>query len=139
MKKVLSLILTIAMVLSCVPLVFAEGEAEGGEPVALQMVYGFEEAFKVADSHVFTTDMAASYPQAGLRQPITRGLGRSVTMHPTVVHMTPLPNTRNCIVICPRAVLLRIRLTPQLSTVSLQKGMQTARLTPPMTARRIPL
>ena len=66
MKKVLSLILTIAMVLSCVPLVFAEGEAEGSEPVALQMVYGFEEAFKVADSHVFTTDMAASYPQAGL-------------------------------------------------------------------------
>ncbi|MBO4954312.1 MAG: hypothetical protein J6D04_04120, partial [Clostridia bacterium] len=69
MKKVLSLVLVIAMVLSCVPFAFAEDEAVS-EPVEIPAVwasYDAGEAFAVdTTQHTFTTDAAASYPNGTL-------------------------------------------------------------------------
>lgn len=63
MKKVLSLILALAMVLSCVPFVFAEGEGE----VVIPDTFDVGEAFMVdTTQHEFTGDPVTDYPNAGL-------------------------------------------------------------------------
>ena len=59
MKKVLSLILALAMVLSCVPFAFAEEES-----VVIPDHFDFAEAFAV--DYEFTGDATVDYPSTGL-------------------------------------------------------------------------
>lgn len=62
MKKVLSLILVLAMVLSCVPFAFAEGEE-----VVIPDSFDLGEAFMVdTTQHEFTGNPVTDYPNAGL-------------------------------------------------------------------------
>ncbi|MBO4953904.1 MAG: hypothetical protein J6D04_01995, partial [Clostridia bacterium] len=63
MKKVLSLILALAMVFSCVPFVFAEGEAvEEETPVVIPDTFDLAEAYAV--DYEFTGDAVVDYPNA---------------------------------------------------------------------------
>ena len=63
MKKVLSLILALAMVLSCVPFVFAEGEGE----VVIPDTFDVGEVYAVDTTQkTFTGDPVTDYPNAGL-------------------------------------------------------------------------
>ena len=68
MKKVLSLILALAMVFSCVPFVFAEGEAvEEETPVVIPDTFDLAEAFAVdTEQHPFTGVPATDYPNESL-------------------------------------------------------------------------
>ncbi len=63
MKKVLSLILALAMVFTCVPFVFAEGEAvEEGTTAVIPDTFDLAEAYAV--DYEFTGDASVDYPNA---------------------------------------------------------------------------